>query len=187
MNKDKLKLIAVTAAFALPIIFAFVMQPMKDELIEKGSISHGRLVTPQIELVDLAKHSEIKGTWTLVAFAGKHCDKECLDRTYRIQQVRLSQGEEAKRISRLLISNGKLPVTDLENLNPYLGTNFIRLTDSQYQALETVVKNGSKIRLEDNIYLIDPLGYYMMMFPSSMVPKGIIIDLKYLLKNSRIG
>ena len=187
MNKSRLKLLVIMSVFITPIILAFLLQPMKDELIAKGSISHGQLVTPQIELIDLAEVAELKGSWTLLTFADKHCGETCLEAMHRIKQVRLTQGEEVKRISRMLISNGKLPVKDLEALNPYIGTKFIRLTDLQYQALTAVIKNNENMKLEDNIYLIDPLGYYMMKFPNSMVPKGIIMDLKYLLKNSRIG
>lgn len=187
MTKDKIKLIAVTAVFALPIIFAFIMQPMKDMLIEKGTISNGQLITPQIELKEFSKTADIKGTWTLISFAGKHCDEQCLDSAYKMQQIRLAQGEEAKRVSRMLVSNGKLPVPDLEALNKYMGTKQIRLTELKYNSLVNVIKNNEEMKIEDNLYLVDPLGYYMMIFPNDMVPKGIIMDLKYLLKNSRIG
>ncbi len=187
MNTSKVKLFAVSAAFALPIIIAFLMQPFKDTLIEKGSISHGNLVTPQIKLDDLEKLAKITGTWTLVSFADKNCDKACIDTVYRIQQIRLTQGEESKRVSRMLISDGKLPVKDLENLNPFHGTQYIRLTSEQYLTITNVMKTQISNGIKDNIYLIDPMGYYMMTFSNELVPKGIITDLRLLLKGSRVG
>ncbi len=187
MNKGRLKLIAVMAVFVLPIIFAFVLQPLKEDLVDGDSLSHGKLVTPQVELKDLASLSKLRGKWTLLAFAGKHCDASCLDNMYRIQQIRLTQGEGSKRVARMLISEGKLPVKDLENLNPYIGTQFIRLDAKQYEKLVTLMQKNIENEITDNIYLIDPLGYYMMTFDNGLVPKGIIRDLKHLLRNSRVG
>lgn len=191
MNKNKIKsrikLVVIFSVFLLPILFAFILQPLKEDLVEDGSLSHGVLVTPQVEMTALADISKIKGTWTLLAFAGKHCDKECLDSVYKIQQIRLTQGESSKRVSRMLISNGKLPVKDLENLNPYIGTRFVRLNEEQYKLITSVVEKQIDNGLTENIYLIDPLGYYMMTFSNDLIPKGIIADLRRLLKNSRVG
>lgn len=187
MNKNKLKLIAISAVFVLPIIFAFLLQPLKDVFIEKGSMSHGQLISPQVKLEELGKLAKITHTWTLLAFAGKHCNAACLDSVYKIQQIRLTQGEESKRISRMLISDGELAVKDLENLNPYIGTQFVRLESEQYKAVSSIMKMHIKNGVMDNIYLIDPLGYYMMTFSNELVPKGIITDLRLLLKNSRVG
>jgi len=187
MNTSKLKLIAILVIFVSPILFAFLLQPFKEAFIEKGTISHGELVSPQVKLNELAKLTKITKTWTLMAFAGEHCDEACLDTVFRIRQIRLTQGEESKRVSRLLISQGKLPVKDLENLNPFLGTQFLRLSPAQYEAVTSIMKTQISNNIKDNIYLIDPLGYYMMTFSNELVPKGIITDLRYLLKNSRIG
>lgn len=187
MRKDRVKLIAVVLVFALPIIFAFILQPLKDAFIAEGTISHGNIVSPQVELSELAKKAPIKGVWTLLAFADQHCDQRCLDNVYKMQQVRLAQGEESKRVARMLISNGKLPVKDLESLTPYNGTQNVRLSESEYKQLSKIISSQIDNDLEGNIYLIDPLGYYMMTFPNSLVPKGVITDLRLLLKNSRVG
>lgn len=186
MNKNRLKLIAVIAAFIAPILIAFLMQPLKDDLVKEGTINHGKLITPQIELNQLAEKIKIKGTWTLLSFANKNCNEICLDNVFKMQQIRQTQGEERSRVSRLLISNGKLPVADLQKLDEFRGTQFLRLDNDAYLSLLNIMsKNETDVI--NSLYLIDPLGYYMMEFPDSLVPKGIITDLRHLLKNSRIG
>lgn len=39
----------------------------------------------------------------------------------------------------------------------------------------------------DHIYIVDPLGNLMLRFPADPDPKGIMKDMKQLLKASQIG
>ena len=49
------------------------------------------------------------------------------------------------------------------------------------------LKNDSNPLKAERIYISDPLGNLMMSYPPDINPKGILKDLKKLLRASRIG
>jgi len=51
------------------------------------------------------------------------------------------------------------------------------------------LKGAGQIRVEDmkRVYMIDPLGNYMMFYEDGFDSLGIMEDLKFLLKASQIG
>lgn len=186
----------IVAIFVLPIIAAWLLQPYQDELIADGSLSHGQLVTPQKEMkafsftsTDGQQHTYdiLKQKWSLMALHHGECDQLCKDKAYKIQQIRLAQGEGMTRIQRIYftrLSNLKSYAT-LEK--EYQGMRVLGLEASDYEKLRHFLgASEGEIGVSD-IYIADPLAYYMMRYAGDLNPRGLIRDLAKLLKLSRVG
>lgn len=116
----------------------------------------------------------------MVQLDGGACNAACRSKLYYMRQVRVAQGREQERIERLwLVLDKARPAAGL--LKQYDGTAVVSVNAgirAQFPAAG---------RPEDSIYLVDPLGNLMMRFPKNPDPRGMIKDIKHLLKASQIG
>jgi hypothetical protein len=93
------------------------------------------------------------------------------------------QGKEMERIERVWLITDEQPLeTMLLRVND--GTHMLR-APADTVARWLPVEEGA--RLEEHIYLIDPLGNLMMRFPKNADPQKVKKDLAKLLKASAIG
>lgn len=165
--------------------------------IRPETTSKGTLIDPARPLEDVGlttvdgepvRLEDLKGRWTLVHIASSACEDPCPKNLYHMRQVRIALNKDIDRVQRLLV----LTDTDrLETLRPLLEREYPQMktatgTDQAlsrftHQFLET----GSG--REDWVFLVDPLGNLMMGFPPDLDPRGMLKDLKKLLKYSQIG
>lgn len=130
----------------------------------------------------------LRGRWTLVYFTPSGCAEPCEQNLYHMRQVRIALNKDMGRVQRLLV------LTDSEHLGslrPLLKREYPQMmtaTGSQ-QALAQMRGQvmGTGANREGWIYLVDPLGNLMMGFPPDLDPRGMLKDLRKLLKYSQIG
>ena len=107
-----------------------------------------------------------------------------------MRQVVAAQGENADRVQTVFI------VTDPKTLD------WLRDAMKDYPAMQVIVgppdgvkklveqftlPAGSPVDDLNRIYLVDPLGNFMMSYPGDADPSGLRKDLTRLLRVSRIG
>jgi hypothetical protein len=100
-----------------------------------------------------------------------------------MRQLRLMQGKDMDRIERVWLVLDKEPLETML-MREYDGTHMLR-ADALAVRNWLPVEQGT--RIEDHIYLIDPLGNLMMRFPKDADPSKMKKDIAKLLKASRIG
>lgn len=123
---------------------------------------------------------QLKGKWVMVMFDGGKCDASCREKLYTMRQVRTAQGAERDRVQRLwLVTDHVAPAAEL--MADYPG---MVMATAGKEVSSKFPANG---RVEDYIYLIDPLGNLMLRFPKNPDPGAMIKDIKHLLKTSQIG
>jgi cytochrome oxidase Cu insertion factor (SCO1/SenC/PrrC family) len=186
-------LIAVTF---LPVIGAWMYYLFYDQLPHFGTSNNGQLVSPvravaSFDLVSLDgqpyRAEALRGKWTLLTVGSSSCTEQCQKNMYIMRQVRLATDRDRTRIQRLFILDDRRQLDEfLARLDGYEGmavaTGDRRVLDDFYAILDT----GDGLVM-DRIFLIDPLGNYMMEFPVGMDPELILEDLKRLLEVSKIG
>ena len=121
--------------------------------------------------------SQLRGKWVLVVSAPGKCDAQCAQSLYATRQARTIQGREMERVQRLLL------VTDADVPDPAL------LSQHPDLAVARVPRSalGSLPAGVERIYVIDPLGNFVLAFPADPDIKGTAKDVERLLKASRIG
>lgn len=121
--------------------------------------------------------ADFHGRWVLAVAARGACDAGCAQALYATRQSRTMQGREQERIVRVLL----LPV----------GTDWPvpLLAEHPGLVVAQVLADpvGSWPAGADAIYLLDPLGNFVLAFPRAPDIKGLARDLSRLLKASRIG
>lgn len=166
------KMLAVLLVCAAPVIASYftyyVIRP-------DGRRNFGELIDPQRPLPILATQAldgqvseltALKGQWLLLSVAGGACDMHCEKNLYFQRQLREALGKERDRVDRVWLVNDDAAIP--EALRPALASSTVlRVAPA---ALAQWLEPAPGQRLQDHLYLVDPLGNWMMRFPSDLEP-----------------
>ncbi|QGW84095.1 SCO family protein [Variovorax paradoxus] len=168
------KMIAVMLMCAAPVIASYftyyVIRP-------EGRSVYGELIDPQRVLpaltatdrngapVDVAT---LKGQWLLVAVADAACNALCEQQLYLQRQLRESLGREKDRLDRVWLVSDAAPVPARLD-NGLRGATVLRVPAEQLARWFAPVQGHS---LAEHLYVVDPMGNWMMRFPAGMDAKG---------------
>ena len=120
---------------------------------------------------------DLRGRWIVLFAGGGACDAVCTSALYASRQARTIQNAERERVQRLwLIPDAGAPPPDVLDEHPDLVV--ARVAAGAAAALP----EGT-----DRIYLIDPLGNLVLVWPADPDIKAMAKDLTRLLRASRIG
>jgi hypothetical protein len=164
------KMIAVLLICAAPVIASYLTYYV---IKPEGRRNFGELINPQRPLPDLAATTlgnervnltDLKGQWLLVSVAGAACDEVCSRHLYLQRQIRESLGKEKDRLDWVWLIPDEAPVAD--QLRPALkDATVLRASNSSLSAWLSPA-NGKQ--LKDHLYLVDPLGNWMLRFPAHL-------------------
>jgi hypothetical protein len=183
-KRGRLTLLLILAVCAAPLVASYTMYFLGGtaehvnygDLIEPRPLTHAALTTLDGQALPLA---QLKGQWVLLTVDDAGCDARCREKLVYLRQVRLAQGREAGRISRLwLVSGGARP--DAALLAEHEGLTLARDTGGSVLPALPAARTPS-----DHIYVIDPLGNLMMRFPADPDPRRMLKDVARLLRHSK--
>lgn len=186
------KLMLVLAICALPMVASYISYYF---IKPTGRLNYGKLLEPQKTIPSLILTEtnlvnfpidSLKGKWLMITVGGARCDQACEEQLFYLRQIRLAQGKDSERITRLRL------ITDNENVDSqlsekYVGTLFLRADVKQIAEWLSEGEAESVDELSTHIFLADPLGNLMMRFPAQPDPNKIKKDIIRLLKASSIG
>jgi hypothetical protein len=164
------KMLLVLMLCASPVIASYVTYYF---IRPEGRRNFGELIDPQrvvpnISATQLSGASvnlqTLTGQWLLVSVAGGACDATCQKHLYLQRQMRETLGKEKDRLDWVwLVSDAALVP---EVLLPALkGATVLRLPAEQ---ITTWIQPAAGQQLADHLYLIDPMGNWMMRFPPGL-------------------
>jgi hypothetical protein len=165
----------------------YVIQPA-------GRTNYGDLIQPQRPTPPLALRSldgssfdmaSLRGNWVMVTVDSAECPDSCRTKLWNMRQVRTATGKERDRIERVLLIIDDAPTTTMV-LREFEGTHFVRASAAELKPFLVLPPNGSG-RLEDAVWLIDPLGNLMLRWPIAANPSRMKKDVDRLLRASRVG
>jgi len=120
---------------------------------------------------------DLKGRWTLLIVAPAGCDEMCRRTLYATRQAVTMQGREQGRVARAwLATGGGAAAGGLAAEHPGL--------------VVATAPPGALARWpqgETGVYLVDPLGNWVLHYAADPDIKGLAKDLTRVLKASRIG
>ena len=186
----RLKLLLIAALFLAPFVAAVALFFYFPEWIPAKRGNYGTLVSPAralplLELVDAAGEpapTVLQGKWSLVYLGGASCGTGCQAQLATARQVRLALNQNRARVQRVYLAPGPAA---LDAARALLGPG--------HPDLVFVAENGGRARDffqptgADALYLIDPLGNWLMVYPDAVEAKGLHRDLKKLLRFSQVG
>ena len=195
-TRSRIMLLFLAAIFFGPLIAAWVFYYGFPELIPTRAQSHGELLDPARPLPELVLRTPdntIKDEqvfqdqrWTFFFFADQPCDEACRKRLYDTRQVRTALHKRAPRVQRIYIASDASYWPDkalVSEQHPDLELYVIESGGLQ-NFLNKISANAGK---NSNFYVVDPLGNVLLYYRSEDKAKGLLEDIKRLLKLSHIG
>lgn len=196
--RARLKLALLFSVFLLPVIAAYIVHKYP-QWQPKGTINHGDLVKPSVQLkpfklltqsnkpYDLDK---LRGKWSLIYIGGSQCDKACQVTLLKARDARWAQGTEALRIKYYYLLTADKFTGDIVRLHKdFPELTLLHGNAEQREALiqQFRVNKTQQLGNDNQLYLVDPAGMFILHYPYGFRHIGLMEDLKYLLKWSQIG
>jgi hypothetical protein len=157
-----LVLLACAAPVLLSYLTYYVIRP-------EGRVHHGELIEPQrmlpaASVKDLQGKdlplAQLKGQWLLVAVGASECADKCERLLFVQRQLHKLLNKESDRLDRLwLITDQAAPKNEL--LTAIEGATVLRVTPD---VLSQWLLPATGRSVEEHLYLIDPMGSWMMRF-----------------------
>ncbi|MFN0183941.1 MAG: SCO family protein [Aquabacterium sp.] len=182
-----LLLLLVCAAPVLASYFMyFVVRP------DGAGAAYGAIIDPPRDLpladaFDLAGKpvalASLRRQWLVVAVGPSRCDEACERRLYLQRQVREMLGRERERVDKVwLITDDAVMAQPLRRaLEATPAMHLLRLPATQADAW-LIPAPGQ--RIDDHLYIVDPMGRLMMRMPTDAQPARVKRDLDRLLRAS---
>lgn len=188
----RIRMLLVLLVCAAPVIASyftyFVIRP-------EGRTNYSDLIEPsrplpsasELPLTDLqgrpVSPQSLRGQWLLVVVAGGACDAACEKALVLQRQLRETLGREKDRVDKVWL------VTDAEPLRPEVlsavatgaAATVLRVPR---EALARWLAPAPGSTLEQHLFVVDPMGEWMMRAPAAPEPGKLKRDLEKLLRAS---
>ena len=176
MKSPNKMILLVALVCAAPFVSAWVAYYF---IKPQGGGSYGQLLEtrPLMPLALSATDAEKwGGKWRLVMTVGDECAAECREALHATRQARTMLGRERERLIRVVLaSKGLDSVLLTEHPDLIVFPTPVGLPDTW----QTLLKRG--------VFLVDPLGNQVILWPKNPDIKKLNQDLARLLRASRIG
>jgi hypothetical protein len=180
------KMLLLLLVCASPVVASYftyyVLRP-------EGRRNYGELIDPQRPLPAISSLdaqgrrvalSSLKDQWLLISVAPSACDAACQQHLYLQHQLRETLGKEKGRLDWVWLRTDAAPLN--ASLTQATASAVVLQVDPAQ--LSTWLQASPGQRLEDHLYLVDPLGNWMMRFPAPLDPKRAKSDIDRLLRAS---
>lgn len=190
-SSGRWRMLLVLAVCAAPVIASyftyFVIRP-------EGRTNYSDLIAPMrplpadLPLADLQGHAvaapTLVGQWLLVVVAAGACDATCERHLWLQRQLRETLGRDKTRLDKVwLIPDAGTPsARTLAAIGaPTTPVNVLRVPRA---ALAAWLQPAPGQALESHMYVVDPLGNWMMRVPPDAEPARLKRDIEKLLRAS---
>jgi hypothetical protein len=168
--RGRWKMLLIMLVCAAPVITSYVTYyVIKPQALR----NFGELIEPQRPLPDLVATGldgqrmnlrELKGQWLLVSVGPGACNEACVKQLYFQRQLRESLGKEKDRLDRVWLLTDDSPVS--ATLQEGLKQASVLRVPATLLAQWLSPAAGQDI--SEHLYLVDPMGNWMMRFPANL-------------------
>ena len=166
---SKLKFLLIVFVFVLPFIFAKYFFD-NDATSTRGTTNHGSFLVDEVKIASLADNDH----WIILQVIDGKCDTSCQDNMHMLRQINTALGKDMGRVKRYLLNNN----TD-ENivyLDNYPKVIVLDRSETLYNKLT---------KMDERIFIADPFGKIILGYENDFIAKGLLKDIKKLLKFSK--
>jgi hypothetical protein len=176
---------ALAALFFLPLLVSFWMYYATDWR-PAGSTINGELIDPPRPLpaVQSSAGEMFRDSWTMVYAGDGACDDACRHALLVMRQTRLALNNEMSRVKRAFLATAAC--CDKQFLERE-HEGMVILDAGASADMQALVQQFPVEDRAHMLFVVDPLGNLMMRYDARQNPKGLLQDLKKLLKLSHIG
>jgi len=170
-RSGRTKMLLVLAICAAPVIASYLSYYV---IRPAGRTNYSELIEPMrpipadLALVDLkgapVKADSLKGQWLLVVVSGGACNSECEELLLLQRQLRETLGREKERVDKVwLLTDDAMPSQKtLDGVTINTSTTILRVPA---QSLAAWLQPEAGHALEEHMFIVDPMGNWMMRAP----------------------
>jgi hypothetical protein len=185
----RIKMLLVLLVCAAPVIASYLTY---FDIRPEGRSNYGTLVAPSRSLPVVAATAldgqpfdlaSLKGQWLLVVVGPSRCAEDCQKQLYTQRQLREMLGRERDRLDKVWIVTDDGPVApELQKaIDSVAPPTVVRLPRA---AVAAWLQPEAGHALEDHLFVVDPMGEWMMRMPARPDPGKVKRDLERLLRAS---
>jgi len=168
----KVKFLAIILVFLSPFLLAYYYF-INDATTNRGTTNYGKFLQEEI-VVDISEKASNE-YWLLIQLIPNNCNNKCQDNIHMLRQVNSALGKDMDRVRRYIIFE-----KNIQKNSVYI-KNYPKVI---------VLDNSEKIynklsKMEEKIFIADPLGNVILGYKNDFMPKGLLKDIKKLLKFSK--
>ena len=187
----RFKMLLIMAACAAPMIASYTLYYVARPT--GGATAYGDLIQPTVPMPAVAAQPldgsapqvlrGLAGQWLLVVVDSGACAETCEQRLFMQRQLREMNGRDRDRIDKLWLVIDDAPVKPAlqQALAGTPGMHMLRVPRATVAAW---LKPAPGQALEDHLYVVDPLGEWMMRAPANADPSKLKRDITRLLRAS---
>lgn len=187
----RFKMLLIMAACAAPMIASYTLYYVARPT--GGATAYSDLIQPTVAMPAVPAQPldgsapqvlrGLAGQWLLVVVDSGACAEACEQRLYMQRQLREMNGRDRDRIDKLWLVIDDAPVKPAlqQALAATPGMHMLRVPRATVAAW---LKPAPGQALEDHLYIVDPLGEWMMRAPANADPSKLKRDIHRLLRAS---
>ena len=181
------------AVFVGPLLVAIAMYSLRDHLPSLGSVSKGELIHPAQPISAFSLNTDdqsifdfdhFNGKWTYILYQKQRCDLECEASLFKLRQARLATGRDSNRVQTILAYPKDQDFTIEQTI--LTRNHLVKVGSLAELQISKEVKQPEELKA-GYVYLVDPNGNLMMKYDHMATSRGLLKDIKKLLKISNIG
>lgn len=185
--------LGILLAFFGPLALAIFLFVNLDMWKPQSTANHGLLLEPirpmpylQLQQLDGSTLTleNLRGRWSLIYVGEGECNLLCQTDLFKMRQARAALGRDLVRVQYLYLAldeTAAMTGSELQQEHPKM---LFGSVDSASRLQQT---EAFEPQPQGMVYLLDPLGNLVLRYDDNSTTKGIIKDLKKLLKVSQIG
>jgi hypothetical protein len=186
----RIKMLLVLAVCASPVIASYLMYYV---IKPSGRTNYSELIQPTrgipvaLPMRDLQAQpmepTSLRGQWLLIAVGPSACVEACEQRLYMQRQLRQMLGRDRDRLDKVWFVTDESPIKPelLAAIGSVEPTTVLR---APREGLAAWLQPASGQALEDHLYIVDPMGEWMMRAPVNADPARLKKDLERLMRAS---
>jgi hypothetical protein len=188
--RGRLQMLLVLFVCAVPVVASYLTYYV---IRPEGRTNYSELIAPlrplpaDLPLSDLqgatVAAESLKGQWLLVVVSGGACDAVCEKHLWLQRQLRETLGRDKDRLDKVWLITDDVPPRPqtLDAVRTHTEMTVLRAPMNRLAAwLAPAVGH----RLSDHLYIVDPLGNWMMRVPADPDPARLKRDVEKLLRAS---
>jgi len=190
--RGRLQFLLLAALFFAPLLAAVLLYFVFPQWTPSGRVNKGDLIDPArpipvIEALDEAGQPAgervLRGRWSYVYVAGELCDTVCADKLHQIRQIRTLLNEKRLRVRRVYLAPTPAAAAAAREQLAAEHPDLEFLADTPAADYRLFFEGGDAQAL----YLVDPLGNWLMRYAGDADSNDILRDIRKLLRVSQIG
>ena len=189
--RGRIKMLLVLLVCAAPVIASYVTYFF---IRPEGRTNYSTLILPTRTLPaslpmrtldgQPVQPASLRGQWLLVSVGSSACDTACDKRLFMQRQLREMLGREKDRLDKvwLVVDDGAVAPAFRQALAA--GPSPVQALRVPQAAVAAWLQPEPGRALEEHLYLVDPMGEWMMRVPADPEPSRVKRDLERVLRAS---